>query len=67
MEQILLEDSETKLFADRIQLAFGNVKPKLRRALERNFDKFELYTQRNILRVPAHIDTKGSLSQQWYA
>ncbi len=67
MEQILVEDKETSAFEDVIRHGFERVRPKLRRALERNFDKFELYMQRNILRVPAHVDPKGTAAHPWYS
>lgn len=65
MKEILLEDSETSKYSEKLEAGFPVAEAKLLRALEKNFDKFELYAQRNILRIPAHVDPTGGMPEAW--
>ena len=56
MENVLLEDQETRIYSDDIKKGVTSLHKKLFRSLDRNIDKFELYLIRNILKIPKHLD-----------
>mmetsp|Transcript_7118 Transcript_7118/g.24744 ORF Transcript_7118/g.24744 Transcript_7118/m.24744 type:complete len:277 (+) Transcript_7118:174-1004(+) len=56
MENVLLEDQETRIYSDDIKKGVTSLHKKLFRSLDRNIDKFELYIIRNILKIPKHLD-----------
>jgi hypothetical protein len=57
MEEVLLEDPDTRQHSSSIQQGVARTQDKLTKSLDRNIDKFELYIVRNILNVPSHLDT----------
>lgn len=65
MKEILVEDEQTAMYRETIEAGFPSAEAKFDRVLEKNFDKFELYAQRNILRVPTHIDPTGGMPDKW--
>jgi hypothetical protein len=65
MKEILIDDELTAKHSEAIEAGFPSAEAKFDRILEKNFDKFELYAQRNILRVPAHIDPTGGMPDTW--
>lgn len=56
MENVLLEDQETRIYSDDIKKGVTSLHKKLFRSLDRNIDKFELYIIRNIVKIPKHLD-----------
>lgn len=59
MEEVLLEDHDTRQNSKEIEEGVARTHEKLTKSLDRNIDKFELYIVRNILSVPSHLDTSG--------